>query len=161
MTSFVIKDVRVFTGEAVLETGSVIVENGIITYVGTNPPSTDLPSTSAPGATLVPGLIDAHIHADKGRVLALEQSLRFGVTTVIDMHNEPKHVKSLKKTAKERHDVSDFKSSCYAATIDQGWPAPVVTRNDKSEEVSLQSLGFQANANDYRMVDNNCRSRLA
>ena len=137
MSSFTISNARIFTGEEVLENGSVVVKDGIITYVGTNPPKTDSPSINAEGKTLTPGLIDAHIHADKGRVLALEQSMRFGVTTVIDMHNEPKHVASLKKVARERNDVSDFKSACHAATIDQGWPAPIVLRADNSEEVSI------------------------
>ena len=136
MASFLIKDARIFTGEHVLERGSVLVENGIVKYVDNDPPDTDVPIVSGSGSTLIPGLIDAHIHADKGRVLALEQSLRFGVTTVCDMHNEPPNVAKLKKVAKERTDVADFKSSCLAATIDQGWPVPIVTLHDKSEEVS-------------------------
>lgn len=137
MASFIIKDVRIFTGEDVLESGNVLVERGIIKYVGNDTPNTDVPSVSGSGSTLMPGLIDAHIHADKGRVLAIEQSLRFGVTTVLDMHNEPPNVAKLKKIAKERNDVADFKSCCLAATIDQGWPAPIVTMHDKSEEVRI------------------------
>ena len=135
MASFLIKDARIFTGEDVLESGNVLVEDGIIKYVGSDEPNTDVPTVSGSGSTLIPGLIDCHIHADKGRVLALEQSLRFGVTTVCDMHNEPPNVAKLKKVAKERKDVADFKSSCLAATVDQGWPAPIVTMHDKSEEV--------------------------
>ena len=136
MASFLIVGARIFTGEHVLESGSVLVEKGIVKYVGNDPPNTDVPTVSGSGSTLIPGLIDAHIHADKGRVLALEQSLRFGVTTVCDMHNEPPNVAKLKKVAKERTDVADFKSSCLAATIEQGWPVPIVTLHDKSEEVS-------------------------
>ena len=136
MASLLIKEARIFTGEHVLESGSVLVEDGIVKYVGNNPPNTDVPIVSGSGSTLIPGLIDAHIHANNGRVLALEQSLRFGVTTVCDMHNEPPNVAKLKKVAKERTDVADFKSACLAATIDQGWPVPIVTLHDKSEEVS-------------------------
>ena len=136
MASFLIQDARIFTGKDVLESGNVLVEHGIIQYVGNDTPKTDGPVISGSGSTLIPGLIDAHIHADKGKVLALEQSLRFGVTTVCDMHNEAPNVAKLKKIAKERKDVADFKSSCFAATIDQGWPAPIVTLHDKSEEVS-------------------------
>ena len=145
MTSFLVRGARVFTGEHVIESGDVLVENGIIKYVGENAPDTDIALISGSGCTLIPGLIDAHIHADKGKVLALEQSLRFGVTTVCDMHNEPPNVAKLKKIAKERKDVADFKSSCLAATIDQGWPAPIVTLHDKSEEVggSMPELKVQ------------------
>lgn len=135
MASFLVQDARIFTGEHVLECGNVLVENGTIRSVGSDTPNTDVPIVSGSGSTLIPGFIDAHIHADRGKVLALEQSLRFGVTTVCDMFNEPHHVAKLKKVAKERNDVADFKSSCLAATIDQGWPVPIVTLHDKSEEV--------------------------
>ncbi len=137
MASFLIKGARIFTGEDVLESGNVLVSKGIIEYVGDETPDADVPTVSGSGSTLIPGLIDAHIHADKGKVLALEQSLRFGVTTVCDMQNEPPNVAKLKKVAKERNDVADFKCACLAATIDQGWPAPIVTLHDKSEEVSV------------------------
>lgn len=135
MASFVIKDVRIFTGEEVLESGSVLVEDGIIRYVGRDIPSGDLPIISASNSTLIPGLIDAHIHANKGQVLAIEQSLRFGVTTVLDMHNESWNVTKLKKIAAERKDVADFKSACFGATVDKGWPEAIVTMHDHSEEV--------------------------
>ena len=137
MTSFMIKDARIFTGENVIQKGNVLVEHGIIKYVGGDTPSTDVPIVSGSGSTLIPGIIDAHVHADKGRVEALEQSLRFGVTTVLDMHNEPPNVAKLKKLAKERNDVADFKCACLAATVDQGWPIPIVTMLDKSEEVRI------------------------
>ena len=143
MTSFLVQGARIFTGEDILESGNVLVENGIIKYVGNDAPDTDLPIISGTGSTLIPGLIDVHIHADKGKVLALEQSLRFGVTTVCDMHNEPPNVAKLKKIAKERNDVADFKSSCLAATIDQGWPVPIVTLHDKSEEVGGPMLELE------------------
>ena len=56
MASFVIKDVRIFTGEEVLEPGSVLVEDGIIKYVGRDTPSVDLPIITASKSTLFPGL---------------------------------------------------------------------------------------------------------
>jgi imidazolonepropionase-like amidohydrolase len=71
-----------------------------------------VPVISRSGHTLLPGLIDAHIHASGGDiVLPLEQSWRFGVNTVMGMHNEPDVVASLKKLAKERSDLADFMSS--------------------------------------------------
>lgn len=160
MASFIVKDVRIFTGEEVVESGNVLVEEGTIKYFGNDTPDTDAPVVSGSGSTLIPGLIDAHIHADKGRVLALEQSLRFGVTTVLDMHNEPPNVAKLKKVARERNDVADFKSSCLAATIDQGWPAPIVTLHDKSEEVGICRLGQTCSA-DRAMLDTGRSSNLA
>ena len=136
MSTFAIKDVRIFTGDEEIENGFVLVENGLIKAVGSSVPS-DLNITviSKPGHTLLPGFIDAHIHADKGKELAIYQALRFGVTTVMDMHNEPPNVAKLKKLAAETKDVADFKSACLGAIIENGWPIPVVTAHDKSEEV--------------------------
>ncbi|KAL2036724.1 hypothetical protein N7G274_010519 [Stereocaulon virgatum] len=134
MNSVLIKDVRIFTGEEVIESGSVLVKDGVIEYVGSSAPETDLPAMTMSSSTLIPGLIDAHIHASNGQVLAIEQSFRFGVTTVLDMHNEPKNVASLKQIAAQRHDVADFKSACFGATVDKGWPESIITMHDQSEE---------------------------
>jgi len=138
MAEFIVKDVRVFTGDKVIDSGYVHVSNGQIKAVG-DVASLNAPSTakviSQPGKTLIPGFIDAHIHADKGRTVALSQSLAFGVTTVMDMHNEPVNVAKLKKLAAEDKNVADFKAAGISATIRDGWPAPVVTLHDKSPEV--------------------------
>jgi predicted amidohydrolase YtcJ len=40
----------------------------------------------AGGGTVLPGLVDAHVHLFPG---ALAQSLTFGVTTVLDMFSQP------------------------------------------------------------------------
>ena len=145
MGTFIIRDVRIFTGEDVIARGNVLVKDGLIEAVGDNAPSSlgDISTVNGAGKTILPGLIDAHIHADEGKVLALEQSLRFGVTTVLDMHNEPHNVAKLKKIARERKDVADFKSACFGATIEHGWPAPVVLAADSSEEVSSSSWDLQ------------------
>jgi len=63
-------------------------------------------------------------------------ALRFGVTTFMDMHNEIPNVTTLRKQSKENPtDAADFKTCGIAATIENGWPIPVVTAHDKSEEV--------------------------
>jgi cytosine/adenosine deaminase-related metal-dependent hydrolase len=139
-TSFVLSDLRIFTGTELIESGHVVVKNGIISSVSAGPPPVDVSTTvfSKPGHTVVPGFIDAHIHADKGQEIALYQSLKFGITTVMDMHNETVNVHKLKKLAAENRDeAADFKAAGMAATIEGGWPMPVVTAHDKSEEVSL------------------------
>ncbi|KAF2753333.1 hypothetical protein EJ05DRAFT_211555 [Pseudovirgaria hyperparasitica] len=137
MSSFIIKDARVFTGRTVYETGYVHVADGKIVAVGENEPtdtSPDLHVISRPGHTLLPGLIDCHVHADKGNENALYQSIRFGVTTVCDMHNEPWNIEKLRKLAGSSKEVSDLKAAGLAATVDGGWPMPVVTAHDKSQE---------------------------
>lgn len=137
MASFLIKDVRIFTGTTTIENGSVLVENGSISQVSSSPPGSYSGTTfSKPGHTLLPGLIDAHVHLDGGNDVALPQALRFGSTTVCDMHNEPHNIRTLLKQLKQQGDAvcADFKTTQFSATIDGGWPMAVVTAFDKSEE---------------------------
>ncbi|KAF2491659.1 hypothetical protein BU16DRAFT_594726 [Lophium mytilinum] len=138
---FILSDVRIFTGTDTIESGYVVVKDGLISAVsaGPAPADADVQIISKPGYTVLPGFIDAHMHADKGQELALYQSLAFGVTTVMDMHNETVNVHKLKKLAAEKKDkAADFKAAGVAATIDGGWPMPVVTAHDKSEETAAE-----------------------
>src|SRR3954466_3637624 len=60
--SFVVRDVRVFDGQHVIEHANVVVRAGRITAVGHDAPPADLPAVDGTGRTLLPGLIDAHAH---------------------------------------------------------------------------------------------------
>ncbi|KAJ9647452.1 hypothetical protein H2204_000081 [Knufia peltigerae] len=122
MTSFAITNVRIFDGENVLEDADVLVEDGIIKQVGHGLNPSNLPNISMPSHTLLPGLIDAHSHPDR-EVKMLEQSYRFGITTLMDMHNVHENAVQLKTWAQERKDIPDIKSCHYAATVKNGWPA--------------------------------------
>jgi cytosine/adenosine deaminase-related metal-dependent hydrolase len=138
-TSFIIKDVRIFDGENEIPNGHIHISNGKIAFVGSGEPK-DTPVNveviSKPGHTVVPGFIDAHNHCDKGNEVALYQGLRFGVTTIMDLHNEIPNCHKLQKIAREEvYRAADFKCAGMAATIDNGWPEPVVTAHDKSPEV--------------------------
>lgn len=77
-----VQDVRVFDGEKVHPKRSVLIENGIIAnadYRGAAPPGARV--VSGEGRTLLPGLIDSHVHAYRH----FELPLLFGVTTQVDM----------------------------------------------------------------------------
>lgn len=136
MSSFLIRDVRVFSGEDVIDAGFVLVENGKIKAVGpiSSVPQFNGTTYSKPGHTLLPGLIDCHIHADMADPQALPQALRFGVTTVCEMSNEIDNVLKLKKQTLEP-DTASYKTSGQAATIENGWPIPVIMAYDPSPEV--------------------------
>lgn len=140
--ALLIKDVRIFDGENEIPSGSVLVEDGVIKQVSTEPlaaPSISTTVISKPGYTLIPGIIDGHIHAhidDKNTVL--KQSLNFGVTTVCDMHQEAENVAKLREFAQDP-DAADFKTSSQSATVLGGWPAAVITAHDKSIEVCRPS----------------------
>src|SRR3954451_10545641 len=74
----------------------------------------------AAGGTVLPGLIDAHVHLVPG---ALAQSLIFGVTTVLDMFSKPDLVARAKQQAGSRADVADVRSSGIGATAPGGHPS--------------------------------------
>ncbi|KAJ4991605.1 amidohydrolase [Stagonosporopsis vannaccii] len=137
MASFIIRDARIFTGESTIDEGFVLVDDGKIKAVGSmaNVPQLDssVKVYSKPNHTLLPGLIDCHIHADRADPEALPQALRFGVTTVLDMHNELPNVLKLKKQTQEP-DTAAYKTAGQAATIENGWPIPVIVAHDKSPE---------------------------
>ena len=84
--TFAIRDVRLFDGDVVLERATVLVEKGRIAAVAED---LELPRgiTVIDGCdkTLLPGLIDSHTHAFNN---ALEDALRFGVTTELDMFTD-------------------------------------------------------------------------
>lgn len=84
---FVIRDVRLFDGERFHQRMSVRVRDGQVQAVGAD---LDVPADMAvvegAGRTLLPGLIDAHVHT-WGE--ARRDALRFGVTTMLDMFSDP------------------------------------------------------------------------
>ncbi len=84
--SFLVRDVRLFDGSQVVERTSVLVRDGKIADVGvdlTAPAGVKV--IEGAGRTLLPGLIDAHVHAFGD---ALARALVFGVTTEIDMFTD-------------------------------------------------------------------------
>lgn len=135
MTSFLVRDVRVFDGEGTTENGFVLVEQGKVKSLGpiSNAPQVHGKVYSKPGHTVMPGLIDCHIHADRADPRALPQALRFGVTTVCEMQNELENVRKLRSQSLEP-DTASYKTAGQAATIENGWPIPVITAHDSSPE---------------------------
>jgi imidazolonepropionase-like amidohydrolase len=118
-TSFVIAHARVFDGERTLSDMSVVVEGGVIREVARRASDRwrKLPLIDGSGDTLLPGLIDAHAHTRS--VSQLQDALRFGVTTVLDMWT-PFDEQSLRQAAARRPDVADLRSSGTLATVPGG-----------------------------------------
>lgn len=81
-TDFAVVEVLLFDGTEFRPNHDVWVEDGRIHRVGQRLAlPDDLPRLDGRGHTLIPGLVDSHIHA-LGTTLV--DSLRFGVTTVLD-----------------------------------------------------------------------------
>jgi imidazolonepropionase-like amidohydrolase len=83
-----LRGVRVFDGEAALPSPTdVLVVDQTIAAVGplacVDAGDASLDEVPGAGRTLLPGLVDAHAHVHDD--VALRESLRFGVTTAIDM----------------------------------------------------------------------------
>ncbi|KAF2008728.1 hypothetical protein BU24DRAFT_359745 [Aaosphaeria arxii CBS 175.79] len=132
--SFVIDNIRIFTGEEVIENGYVYVSDGVIVEVrsGSIPSDTDssIERISKPGHTLLPGFIDAHVHAWRGDETALVLALKFGITTVLDMHLEPPYVKKLKALCADKQNDSlyaDFFTAGLGAATGEGYPEIIMT----------------------------------
>jgi imidazolonepropionase-like amidohydrolase len=77
----VFTNVRVFDGVGVTAPRTLIVRDGLITDDIVRPTSAE--TVDGNGGALLPGLIDSHVHIDTRS--DLEQCLRAGVTTVLDM----------------------------------------------------------------------------
>jgi imidazolonepropionase-like amidohydrolase len=117
-------DVRVFDGEHVLEHRSVLIEDGKIGRTG----GPELNVTNAEvvdgrGRTLLPGLIDAHVHLPNQVEKASRQALVLGVTTQLDMFNGGDRLKLIKQLeAEDRPDIADMRTAGTGATVPGGHP---------------------------------------
>jgi imidazolonepropionase-like amidohydrolase len=112
-----ITNARVFDGDEVLGTTTVVIDGARITAIGGEPPA-GAEIVDATGATLVPGLIDAHTHSSDD---ALAMALRFGVTTELEMQgmntrNNRSHI-----TANDA--VADVRSAGFGITPPGGHPS--------------------------------------
>jgi imidazolonepropionase-like amidohydrolase len=113
--STLIRGARVFDGERPGEATSVLLTGGTIAAVGTGlAVPTGAEVIDGHGQTLLPGLIDCHVHADDVR--ALGQALTFGVTTELDMFSAPEVAAERRVLAARRDDVADIRTATIGAT---------------------------------------------
>ncbi len=92
----VIKDVRIFDGTEIISSGTVIIKDGKIVQVGKDvsiPEGAEI--LAGERHTLLPGFFDCHTHVWTAQ--NLQQSLIFGVTTVVDMFMDIKAMAEIKK----------------------------------------------------------------
>ncbi|MFB9687967.1 amidohydrolase family protein [Amycolatopsis plumensis] len=109
---------RLFDGERLTALTAVRMEGGRITAIGDATllrPGDE--HVDARGGTLLPGLIDAHVHLLPG---APRQALTFGVTTVLDMFSKPDTVAEALAAGPG---AADVRSSSIGATAPGGHPS--------------------------------------
>src|ERR1700691_4739129 len=118
--AFVIRNVRIFDGERVIEANSVAVADGKIVAVGTNVASApNAQVIDGSGDTLLPGLIDSHVHAWVREVLGM--GLVMGVTTELDMYMRWEDaLKWRAEESKGASDIADFRTAGTAIAVAGG-----------------------------------------
>ena len=118
--NFAITDVTVFDGETFRHGWDVWVEDGRIRHAGQRLDlPEELPRLDGRGHTLIPGLVDGHVHTFGS---TLNDALRFGVTTVMDQFTPPAFV-ATKRGAREEvgpGTEADLFSAGMAATAPGG-----------------------------------------
>ena len=144
-SSFVIRNVRVFDGETVAERQTVVITEGKIAAVGASAIAVPSGAQEIAGdaRTLLPGLIDAHVHLPVfGAAGALQQNLAFGVTTAVVMGGGLARVKDIETT--DAPDLTAILIAGQVATAPGGHPtqmdggasartAPTLTAPDEAD----------------------------
>src|SRR5262245_2247676 len=136
---FVIRNGRIFDGSRVIQKGDVWVQNGQIKAVGKQVKvPAGVRAIDASGDTLLPGLIDAHVHTWGS---ALKEALIFGVTTELDMFTDVKYAAQVKKEQSEGKDLdlADLRSAGTLVTApkghgtEYGMPIPTITSPEEAQ----------------------------
>ena len=138
--TFAIVDVTAFDGEAFRQGWDVWVEDGRIRHAGQRLDlPEDLPRVDGRGHTLIPGLIDGHVHSF---LSTLGDALRFGVTTVLDQSTDPAFAAAMRPAREEvaRGTQADLFSAGMTATAPEGHgtqfgiPVETLTGPDEAAE---------------------------
>lgn len=120
--SFAVREVRLFDGWQTREHVNVVVTYGRIAAVGPHVPiPMGMRIVDGLGKTLLPGLIDAHVHVFPG---ARADALRFGVTTELDMFDVGNDLPAWKRQREslKRTTEANMWASGLGVTVSGGAP---------------------------------------
>jgi imidazolonepropionase-like amidohydrolase len=112
-----IKNVQIFDGENIIAEKLILIEGERILSVGGEIPA-GATIIDAHNATLMPGLIDSHVHTDFD---GLHDALLFGVTTELEMNG--RWSSSQRKNIARWHDIADLRSPGMGVTPPGGHPS--------------------------------------
>jgi len=115
-TPILFQHVRVFDGLQVTPSTDVLIRDGRIQDIGQDLKDSSAQIVDGTGKTLVPGLIDSHVHVHRAE--SLQQALIFGVTTEFDMAMPAYRISKLKNS--EISSMADFWSAGELATVPGG-----------------------------------------
>ena len=143
--TFVITSARVFDGTRFIGERHIVVQDGIIAAVlpgGSQPPNA-LRRVDGRGRTVMPGLIDGHVHLSEQIERDLAQAAALGVTTMLDLWSGPSRLPRLKALeASAPPGLADVRTAGIGATAPGGHPTqmggpPTPTLTDPAEADSF------------------------
>ncbi|MEG3086975.1 amidohydrolase family protein [Sphingomonas sp. PB4P5] len=137
-TQTLIRNVTVFDGVRKLGERSVLIEGKTIAdidYRGKVSPTMRV--MDGRGKTLLPGLIDSHVHAYAGQ----DDALLFGVTTQLDMFSPPESTRAVRDRMAhgENANMADIFTAGFLATVpkghgtEYGLPVPTLTTPEQAD----------------------------
>jgi imidazolonepropionase-like amidohydrolase len=144
-----ITNVRVFDGERLGEPTTVVIDDGLLSGGGPADGGRSGDVVDGAGGTLLPGLIDTHVHADK--MSQLEASASWGITTMLDMGNKDlANLEKLKKrpglpTLKSAGNPASAPGSVFVRKMGFGVSTTVTGPDDAARFVAER----QAEGSDY------------
>ncbi|MGO2862660.1 MAG: amidohydrolase family protein [Brevibacterium sp.] len=121
MTKTAIINGRIFDGETILDATTVVIEGETIVAIG-GPVPVDAEIIDARGGTVLPGLIDAHVHTSHE---ALELALTFGVTTELEMQGM--FTRNKRDEITDNNHLADVRSAGFGITPPGGHPSELMS----------------------------------
>jgi len=133
---FVIKDVRLFDGEKVIEKTSILIKNGSISKVAKLIEG-DYDIVEGTGKTLIPALTNAHVHV--WSPLSLKEAAKAGVLNMLDMHGVEMMQNLMKKYNDSTHYANFFAAGAAAIAPEGhgtqfGFIVPTLTQPEEAKQ---------------------------
>ncbi len=140
-----ITNARVFDGERLLDEHTVVIDGAHVGAVGGPVPSGST-VVDAHGATLLPGLIDAHTHTS---VDGLRDALAFGITTELEMMGY--WTRQERQEVAARDDIADLRSAGPAISAPGGHPSELMADVEHAWDAPHPGGVGDGHAHDFEM----------
>lgn len=130
-----IVNVHVFDGTKMLGQKNVVFQHGKIISISNEVPI-GAEVIDGRGCTLLPGLIDAHVHTSED---SLRDAILFGVTTELEMQGGMTK-KGRELQLKDKFNVADVRSSGMALTAPGGHPDELIPKEEGIPSFILKKM---------------------
>lgn len=136
ITPKAIINANVFDGEKMIGKKNVVFKDGKIISICEEMPNDGTEIIDGKGATLLPGLIDAHVHTS---IESLRDALKFGVTTELEMMG------GFTKKGRETQlngitDIADVRSAGMGLTAPGGHPDELIPKGEGIPDFVLKEM---------------------